>query len=244
MVRRGSSTSCIGPAASATLAAAILSRACACRPSAFSVLIPALAAWAGASSTCPARKLTHVAHGVIVTRAADGLGLRLLKLHGEVARIIAELRARRHRGGAGLRAQGPVRGAQARPCPRRRAAGRRASRPRDRRICAQPHQEVAWSASGHAGKEQVQAMVKPPAARLRRGSRPMRPTRSPPPSPTPIWRARGRASWRRSHDRETDRHRGFRRRGSRHPRCRRRRLSGALPVLDPVASWRRARTPR
>ena len=35
-------------------------------------------------------KLSHVAHGVIVTRAADGLGLRLLALHGEVARIIAE----------------------------------------------------------------------------------------------------------------------------------------------------------
>ena len=35
-------------------------------------------------------KLVHVAHGVIVTRAADGLGLRLLKLHDEVSRIIAE----------------------------------------------------------------------------------------------------------------------------------------------------------
>jgi len=35
-------------------------------------------------------RLSHVAHGVIVTRPADGLGLRLLKLHGEVARIIAE----------------------------------------------------------------------------------------------------------------------------------------------------------
>jgi crossover junction endodeoxyribonuclease RuvC len=35
-------------------------------------------------------RLSHVAHGVIATRAADGLGLRLLKLHDEVARIIAE----------------------------------------------------------------------------------------------------------------------------------------------------------
>ncbi len=34
-------------------------------------------------------RLSHVAHGVIVTRPADGLGLRLLMLHGEVARIIA-----------------------------------------------------------------------------------------------------------------------------------------------------------
>jgi len=35
-------------------------------------------------------KLKHVAHGVIATRASDGLGLRLMKLHREVARIIAE----------------------------------------------------------------------------------------------------------------------------------------------------------
>ena len=35
-------------------------------------------------------RLSHVAHGVIATRAGDGLGLRLLKLHGEVTRIIAE----------------------------------------------------------------------------------------------------------------------------------------------------------
>ena len=35
-------------------------------------------------------RLSHVAHGVIVTRVSDGLGLRLLALHGEVARIIAE----------------------------------------------------------------------------------------------------------------------------------------------------------
>jgi crossover junction endodeoxyribonuclease RuvC len=35
-------------------------------------------------------RLSHVAHGVIATRAGDGLGLRLLKLHDEVARIIAE----------------------------------------------------------------------------------------------------------------------------------------------------------
>jgi len=35
-------------------------------------------------------KLKHVAHGVIATRASDGLGLRLMKLHSEVARIIVE----------------------------------------------------------------------------------------------------------------------------------------------------------
>ena len=37
-------------------------------------------------------KLSHVAHGVIATRPSDELAFRLLALHGEVARIIAELR--------------------------------------------------------------------------------------------------------------------------------------------------------
>ena len=36
-------------------------------------------------------KLTHVAHGVIVTRAGDGLGVRLFKLHEAISRVIAEL---------------------------------------------------------------------------------------------------------------------------------------------------------
>ncbi len=35
-------------------------------------------------------KLSHVAHGVIATRPSDELAFRLLALHGEVARIIAE----------------------------------------------------------------------------------------------------------------------------------------------------------
>ncbi|HTP76424.1 MAG TPA: crossover junction endodeoxyribonuclease RuvC [Rhizomicrobium sp.] len=35
-------------------------------------------------------RLTHVAHGVITTRTADGLGLRLLALHRALAAIIAE----------------------------------------------------------------------------------------------------------------------------------------------------------
>ena len=35
-------------------------------------------------------RLTHIAHGVIATRAADGLGERLLALHRALADIIAE----------------------------------------------------------------------------------------------------------------------------------------------------------
>ncbi len=37
-------------------------------------------------------RLSHVAHGVIATAAADGLGLRLLVLHRELASVIGELR--------------------------------------------------------------------------------------------------------------------------------------------------------
>ncbi len=37
-------------------------------------------------------RLTHVAHGVIVTTVAEGLAYRLLVLHREVARVIDELR--------------------------------------------------------------------------------------------------------------------------------------------------------
>jgi len=37
-------------------------------------------------------RLIHVAHGVIVTRSGDGLGVRLLALHNEITRVIAELR--------------------------------------------------------------------------------------------------------------------------------------------------------
>ena len=37
-------------------------------------------------------RLTHVAHGVIATRAADGLGPRLMALHRELENVIAELR--------------------------------------------------------------------------------------------------------------------------------------------------------
>src|ERR1700760_3310561 len=37
-------------------------------------------------------KLTHVAHGVIVTKAADGIGLRLMALHRALAVVIEEQR--------------------------------------------------------------------------------------------------------------------------------------------------------
>ena len=35
-------------------------------------------------------RLTHIAHGVIATRTAVGLGLRLMTLHREIALVIAE----------------------------------------------------------------------------------------------------------------------------------------------------------
>ena len=55
-------------------------------------LDPGLGRMGWGAIDCEGTRLSHVAHGVIVTRPADCLGLRLLALHGEVARIIAELR--------------------------------------------------------------------------------------------------------------------------------------------------------
>ncbi|HVU20884.1 MAG TPA: crossover junction endodeoxyribonuclease RuvC [Rhizomicrobium sp.] len=37
-------------------------------------------------------RLTHVAHGVIATKTVDGLGVRLMRLHRELESVIAELR--------------------------------------------------------------------------------------------------------------------------------------------------------
>ena len=54
-------------------------------------LDPGLSRMGWGAIDCEGTKLVHVAHGVITTRAGDSLGLRLLKLHDEISRIIAEL---------------------------------------------------------------------------------------------------------------------------------------------------------
>jgi crossover junction endodeoxyribonuclease RuvC len=104
-------------------------------------------------------RLSHVAHGVIVTRAADGLGLRLLKLHGEVARIIAELgpgaiaveQAFVHKDPSAALKLGHA-----------RAVALLAAAEAGLEIAeyAPNHIKKSVVGVGHAGKEQVQAMVR------------------------------------------------------------------------------------
>ena len=104
-------------------------------------------------------RLMHVAHGVIVTRAADSLGLRLLALHDEVARIIAELRpgavaveqAFVHKDPSAALKLGHARAI---------ALLAAAQAGLDIAEYAPNHIKKSVVGAGHAGKEQVQAMVR------------------------------------------------------------------------------------
>jgi crossover junction endodeoxyribonuclease RuvC len=104
-------------------------------------------------------RLSHVAHGVIVTRSADGLGLRLMKLHGEVARIIDELRpgaiaveqAFVHKDPSAALKLGHARAV---------ALLAAAQAGLDIAEYAPNHIKKSMVGVGHAGKEQVLAMVK------------------------------------------------------------------------------------
>jgi len=104
-------------------------------------------------------KLSHVAHGVIATRAGDGLGFRLLALHGEVARIIAEFcpgaiaveQAFVHKDPSAALKLGHA-----------RAIALLAAAQAGLEIAeyAPNHIKKSVVGAGHAGKEQVQAMVR------------------------------------------------------------------------------------
>ena len=104
-------------------------------------------------------KLSHVAHGVIVTRAADGLGLRLLALHGAIARIIAELQpgaiaveqAFVHKDPSAALKLGHARAI---------ALLAAAQAGLDIAEYAPNHIKKSVVGAGHAGKEQIQAMVR------------------------------------------------------------------------------------
>ena len=104
-------------------------------------------------------KLIHVAHGVIATRAGDELGLRLMKLHGEIARLIAELhpdaiaveQAFVHKDPSAALKLGHA-----------RAVALLAAAQAGLAIAeyAPNHIKKSVVGVGHAGKEQVQAMVR------------------------------------------------------------------------------------
>jgi crossover junction endodeoxyribonuclease RuvC len=104
-------------------------------------------------------KLVHVAHGVIATRAGDGLGLRLLKLHGEIARIIAELQPGAIAVEQAFVAKDP---SAALKLGHARAVAMLAAAQAGLEIAeyAPNHIKKSVVGVGHAGKEQVQAMVR------------------------------------------------------------------------------------
>lgn len=104
-------------------------------------------------------KLTHVAHGVIVTKPAECLGLRLLALHTEVTRIIAELRPQAIAVEMAFVAKDP---SAALKLGHARAVALLAAAQAGLDIAeyAPNHIKKSVVGVGHAGKEQVQAMVR------------------------------------------------------------------------------------
>lgn len=108
---------------------------------------------------CAGTRLSHVAHGVIVTRAADAMGIRLLALHEEVSRIIAELNPGAIAVEQAFVFKDPL---AALKLGHARAVAILAAAQAGLDIAeyAPNHIKKSVVGVGHAGKEQVQAMVK------------------------------------------------------------------------------------
>lgn len=104
-------------------------------------------------------RLGHVAHGVIATRTADGLGPRLMRLHAEIACVIAL-----HKPEAIAVEQAFVHKdpSAALKLGHARAVALLAAAQAGLEIAeyAPNHIKKSIVGSGHAGKEQVQAMVR------------------------------------------------------------------------------------
>ena len=104
-------------------------------------------------------RLTHVAHGVIATRTAEGLGIRLMRFHRELEGVIAELRPRAiaveqafvHKDPSAALKLGHARAV---------ALLAAAQAGLDIAEYTPNHIKKCIVGSGHAGKEQVQAMVR------------------------------------------------------------------------------------
>ncbi len=104
-------------------------------------------------------RLSHIAHGVIVTRTADGLGLRLLALHRELEAVIAEQRPVAIAVEQAFVAKDP---SAALKIGHARAVALLAAAQAGLEIAeyAPNHIKKSVVGVGHAQKEQVQAMVK------------------------------------------------------------------------------------
>jgi crossover junction endodeoxyribonuclease RuvC len=104
-------------------------------------------------------KLTHIAHGVIITKSAEGLGLRLLALHRELAVVIAEQRPVAISVEQAFVAKDP---SAAMKIGHARAVALLAAAQAGLEIAeyAPNHIKKSVVGVGHAQKEQVQAMVR------------------------------------------------------------------------------------
>ena len=104
-------------------------------------------------------KLTHIAHGVIVTKTADGLGLRLLTLHRELEAVIVAQRPVAISVEQAFVAKDP---SAALKIAHARAVALLAAAQAGLEIAeyAPNHIKKSVVGVGHAQKEQVQAMVR------------------------------------------------------------------------------------
>ncbi|HUO97797.1 MAG TPA: crossover junction endodeoxyribonuclease RuvC [Rhizomicrobium sp.] len=122
-------------------------------------LDPGLSRMGWGAIDCEGTRLAHVAHGVIVTRPAETLGLRLLGLYNEIARIILEIRPQAiaveqafvHKDPSAALKLGHARAI---------ALLAAAQAGLDIAEYAPNHIKKSVVGVGHAGKEQVQAMVR------------------------------------------------------------------------------------
>jgi crossover junction endodeoxyribonuclease RuvC len=104
-------------------------------------------------------RLTYVAHGVIATRAAEGLGVRLMLLHRELEGVIAELRPASIAVEQAFVHKDP---SAALKLGHARAVALLAAAQAGLKIAEYTpnHIKKCVVGSGHAGKEQIQAMVR------------------------------------------------------------------------------------
>lgn len=104
-------------------------------------------------------KLGHVGHGVISTTTADELGVRLMRLHAEVARILAELKPQAFAIEQAFVYKDPV---AALKLGHARAVALLAAAQAGLDIAEYSPNHIKKSVVGvgHASKEQVQAMVR------------------------------------------------------------------------------------
>ena len=122
-------------------------------------LDPGLGRMGWGAIDCEGTRLEHVAHGVIVTKPAETLGLRLLALHNEIARIILAYRPDAIAVEQAFVAKDP---SAALKLGHARAVALLAAAQAGLDIAeyAPNHIKKSVVGVGHAGKEQVQAMVR------------------------------------------------------------------------------------